>query len=143
MFNVDTSYVISDIFHDKEIDCSYVSTRYHRNGDPQKSQWTISIEEELLSFATSQENKWYDDDKGWGIHPTGALLEVGKLKTGEKVLIARFQKLGPTAHNQWHGYPADIRGKTHDIPNDFVLTDWKNKKIILNHQFSKIRRGIL
>lgn len=144
---LDAAYEIKSLFDDLD-NCSgsYMSVSYHRNGDPEKSQWTISVEEEFRSFAISRQNRWYQDKRGWGIHPSGSLIEVGTLVCGKIVRISRFQEMSPLGQefkDIWHGYPADIKGKTNDIPVVEVLDSWLNAGIIKRHQLSKIRRGLL
>lgn len=144
--DLNTPYDIGSLYPDWQIDGLYMSVDYHRNGDPEKSQWTISIEHEFESFAVSRKNKWFNDQHGWGIHPSMELLDVGRLVDGRNVQIARFQEMTPHGQeiqNKWHGYPADIKGKTSDIPILKVLTDWLELGIIKKHQLSKIRRGLL
>lgn len=144
--NSNTAYDINTLYPDWQIDGQYMSIAYHRNGDPEKSQWFISIEEEFESFAVSRKNKWYNELRGWGIHPSGTLMDVGRLADGRTVQIVRFQEMTPHGQeiqNIWHGYPADIKRKTNDIPIYTILMSWMNQGIIKKHQLSKIRRGVL
>lgn len=143
---LNTAYDINTLYPDWNIEGQYTAVDYHRNGDPEKSQWVISVEEEFKSFAISQKNKWYEGQRGWGIHPSMAFLDVGYLNNGKNVQIARFQEMSPHGQeiqNIWHGYPADIKGKTNDIPILAVLNIWRELGIIQKHHLSKIRRGVL
>lgn len=143
---LNTCYDIATLFPDLKIECLYVAVDYHRNGNPQKSQWIISVEEEFESFAIARKNEWFNGLRGWGIHPSGSLADVGRLVNGRNVQIARFQEMTPPGQkiqNVWHGYPADIKGKTNDIPVMEVLNNWLEAGIIQKHQLSKIRRGVL
>lgn len=146
IMDFNTAYDINTLYPDWQIDGLYMTIGYHHNGAPEKSQWLISVEEEFKSFAVSRKNKWYNEQRGWGIHPSGTLMDVGRLTDGRTVQIVRFQEmtpLGQMIQNIWHGYPADIKGKTNDIPIYDVLTHWLKLGIIKKHQLSKIRRGVL
>lgn len=143
---LNTSYDIGSLYPDYGIEGLYMAVDYHRNSNPEKSQWIISVEEEFMSFAISRKNEWFNGQRGWGVHPSNTLLDVGSLVDGRNVQIARFQEmtpLGQKIQNKWHGYPADIKGKTNDIPEIKVLKNWLDLGIIQKHQLSKIRRGVL
>lgn len=144
--DLDKAYKLSDIYDDVNDECSYTSVSYHRNGNPKKSQWSISIDEEFVCFKTSRLQKWSSQKRGWGLHPSNKFDEVGKLTDKESVKIARFQENSPNNQpikDEWHGYPADIRGKKNDIPTDSVLQSWLSKGYINKSQFIRIRRGVL
>lgn len=143
---LDTFYQISLLYPEVNFNGSYMSVSYHRNGDSEKSQWTINVEEEFDCFKNALVNNWHIEKRGWSLHPSNRLMEIGKLKSGKSSFIIRFQEMSPIGQevqNRWHGYPADIKAKNNDIPPDAVLRDWLDKKYIKNHQFSKIRRASL
>ncbi|MBR6178066.1 MAG: hypothetical protein IKQ70_09330 [Bacteroidales bacterium] len=120
----------------------YTALDYHRNGSPKKSQWLISVDEEISCFVFAKQNDWIskEDHKGWGI--TDDCKVLGKTTANKETFIARFEEYDYNL-DHWHGYPADL-GRPQDIPADFVLLDWyKYKKYITKSQYSKIRRGIL
>lgn len=146
MMYLDIQYNLTTLYPDDNVDGNYMSVSYHRNGNPIKSQWTISIEEEFESFKISRQQNWHNEKRGWGLHPTEPFSMIGRLINGKNVMIARFQEMSPNGQNVediWHGYPADIRGKTNDIPTVDVLKSWLANGYINGSQFSKIRRGIL
>lgn len=144
--DLDRQYKLSDIYADIHDECVYISVSYHRNGNPKKSQWSISIEEEFESFKTSRLQNWTSNKRGWGLHPSKPNFEVGTLSNEEVVFIARFQEMSPDGQpikDIWHGYPADIRNKKNDIPTDAILKCWLENSYINKSQFSRIRRGVL
>lgn len=118
----------------------YTSLDYHRNGNPRKSQWLISVDEEIHCFVDTKHNNWISDShKGWGINSDCKVL--GKTTTNRETYIARFEE-DSNKHDHWHGYPADL-GRPQDIPLDFILLDWRQRNYINKSQYSKIRRGII
>lgn len=144
--NLDTPYNLTTLYPDDNVYGNYMAVRYHRNGYPIKSQWTISIEEEFESFKISRQKNWYNEKRGWGLHPANPFSEIGRSVSNKSIMIARFQEMSPIGQNVkdiWHGYPADIRGKTNDIPTVDVLKSWLANGYIKGHQFSKIMRGTL
>lgn len=144
--DLNTQYSLSEIYPDEDVDGNYMSVSYHRNGNPIKSQWTISIEEEFESFKISRLQNWHNERRGWGLHPTNPFSEIGRSVSNRSVMIARFQEMSPNGQviqDIWHGYPADIRGKTNDIPTVDVLKSWLANGYINGNQFSKIRSGKL
>ncbi len=137
IFLSNTEYDLSTFF---SINGFYKAVGYHRNGNPNKSQWLISVDEEINCFVVTIENRWISDDhRGWGISADCKVL--GKTTSKNDTYIARFEE-DRYALNHWHGYPADL-SRNQDIPLGFILIDWKQQNYITKSQYSKIRRGIL
>ena len=144
--NLDTLYNLTTIYPYDNVDGNYMAVSYHRNGNPQKSQWSISVEEEFESFKISRQQNWHNEKRGWGLHPKDPFSTIGRTTANNNVVIAIFQEMSPNGQNVddiWHGYPADIRGKINDIPTVDVLRSWLTNGYINGHEFSKIRRGSL
>ena len=119
------------------------STKYgchphHRNGNPNKSQWTITEHDEVASFKLAHTNGWCSSTTGWGLHVSQKRAEyLGTSEGGVRILfIAKFVAADS---DSWHGYPADPQAKVDDVPENRVLQHW------LTHQFlapSKVRKII-
>lgn len=145
IMRVNILYDLALEYPSRGIQGKYKSLNYHRNGNPIKAQWTITVDEEIDSFADTKENNWIDGNKGWGIISEGdGHKNIGYvINKDEKipVYIARF--VGNTRTDEWHGYPANIARGASDRPVDSVLGEWRESKYISNSEYSRIRRGIL
>ncbi len=118
----------------------YTSVSYHRDGSSGKSQWIITIEEECNCFINAVTHHWIIKNSiGWGVKmdSTITLEIVGRNINGESLKFAKF--IGD--RNNWHGYPADYRRKTEDIPLISILLKWQKLGFIKKHHISKIRSG--
>ena len=125
----------------KDKNVYYTVVSYHRNSSLQnKSKWTISRLDEFNCFAYSEEKEWLINHQGWGVIPDGnKLIELGKNSESEKLYISKF--VDSEENNIWHGYPADYRRNTQDIPTTQILTNWYNDGLIKKHHILKIKRG--
>lgn len=144
--DLDTLYNLTTLYPNDNVDGYYMAVSYHRNGNPKKSQWTISVDDEFECFKISRQQNWHNEKTGWGLHPTDPFSVIGRTDANINVMIAKFQEMSPNGQmvkDIWHGYPADIRGKISDIPDDYVLKSWLTHGYISGHEFSKIRRGAL
>lgn len=94
---------------------SYLPNEQHRNGNPEKSQWTISLDDELASFFQAEERGWQESNKAWGLHLVeGRIIYLGVTKNRQTpVFIAKYTCSRDAV---WHGYPADYRNNSQDIP---------------------------
>ena len=113
----------------------------HRNWTAGKSQWIISEPAELASFEFARSRGWLLDQVGWGLHipdQTPEWLGVAQ-DHRTRVFIAKF--VGATAPVMWHGYPADHRRNTADIPTERVLNAWLKAAIFSPAKIRKIARG--
>lgn len=119
----------------------YTSLKYHRDKNPKKSQWIVSVDQEVDCFAQTKSENWISKDRGWGIIIQNKRLgKIGISVLGEDLSIARFEC--KNNNDEWHGYPADLKNKTDDIPIDDVLIVWRNSGYINKSEFIKIRRGV-
>lgn len=112
----------------------------HRNGNPNKAQWTVSYENEISIFAgAAVENIIVDEQYMWGIFVPQYEPEVlGVTKNGDQSRIAIFDN---GKHNGfWHGYPADYI-REQEVPPDVVLDTWRTKAIISKPDINKIIKG--
>lgn len=134
-------YVI-DTPYEIEEEVKYASVSQHRRyTNSNKSQWLISIAEELSCFTLCYEKQWIDADCGWGVHLVNNRMQIlGKNNVGDLYKIAKFVYGNQAGF--WHGYPADYRGKNQDRPSYVVLESWREEGIIRKHQIRKIRSGM-
>ena len=118
----------------------YVPNVIHRNRTPNKSQWTITLEEELNTFRSCTNNRWYLEHVGWGLHLSGNNpLWLGLTRDHKRcTFIAKF--VGD-ASGTWHGFPADHTRNIRDIPFESVLHAWLNKNFLSKAKIRKIVRG--
>ena len=118
----------------------YLMNAIHRNRTPNKSQWTITPEEELRTFRICEANRWYSGNVGWGLHLNGNRpLWLGLTRDHKQpTFIAKF--VGD-ASGTWHGYPADHTSNIRDIPFERVLLSWLTRSLFSKAKIRKIARG--
>jgi len=117
-----------------------ISSQHRRVGNPNKSIWTISFEDEVTCFVHTITNKWKIGPDAWGIKVIGDILQVVGLNNDKQELkIARF--VDGTNTDIWHGYPADYMRKSKDRPSTAVLKSWVKSGFITKAKMSKIRTG--
>ncbi len=110
----------------------------HRNGNPQKSQWTILERQELDVFTVAMQSNWLFNNKGWGLYKVeGALRYLGiNRQRDEDVFVARF--VGQA--NNWHGYPADRENRS-DRPPLEVRRRWISERTLPRPKIRKLGAG--
>jgi hypothetical protein len=119
----------------------YVINPHHRNGNKNKSQWTISEVDEIKCFDLAKGRGWLDAEKGWGLHILGnqpMWLGIAQDRT-TLLFIAKF--VGSAFNSEWHGYPTDYRNNHHDIPDEVVLRKWLAESGLSAAKVRKIARG--
>lgn len=121
---------------------SYVINPQHRDGNPNKSQWTIVEDSEYVLFGTAQSSGWLDVSikKGFGIKKNGVLIDQLGLWT-DRTTILKIAKFVGDHQDEWHGYPANFRQNAHDRPTTDVLRKWNEAEYISKSQMGKITRG--
>jgi hypothetical protein len=120
------------------IECLYLHSAKHRDGNLGKSQWTISQEEEAGSFKNTCEKNWRDGRSGWGIHTVGnKIAYLGYDREVGKVFLAKYDN---HAEGEWHGYPCNYR-INNQVPPQEILTDWVAEGILKLSKVRKITRG--
>lgn len=120
----------------------YIIASQHRLMTNQhKSFWIISPEGELDCFQLTISKGWYQNNRGWGLclSTEGKLNYLGKNNISELLKIAKF--IDSVPNNHWHGYPADYRRKTQDIPPIDILKEWYDEGLLEKHCISKIKAG--
>lgn len=111
----------------------------HRNGSPQKSQWTIPEEDETACFDAATAMNWLVGDAGWGLHIVNTSPTwLGTCIDGTRSFVAKF--VGNVSTNVWHGYPADHR-KPQDVPADEVLRAWLAQGRLGKAKIRKLAKG--
>lgn len=118
-----------------------INPSHRRSGNPNKSQWTITPEEEIYCFKLAVSNDWLENKIGWGIKQDqiGNLEQIGVSPLNEPLKIAKFRDDSQT--NEWHGHPADYQQKQQDRPSTEILQIWRKQGIIAKHHITKIRSG--
>lgn len=120
----------------------YVVKSDHRDGTPVKSQWTVSVPEELSVFETCISNDWVTDSAGWGLHiPTQILEKLGESAasygTRHDLFVAYFSVGSPS-----HGYPSDPVRSTREIPPTHILQAWLQGKHLRKATIRKMTKGM-
>lgn len=119
----------------------YVFKRDHRNGSPEKSQWSISGHEELESFRRTRDSGWLTASKGWGLHlvadqPSYLGWSADKSR---QLFLARFSgTVAGVPDDSWHGFPGDYLKHAQDIPDGKILLDWVSRDLLTPARMNKI-----
>jgi len=117
-----------------------VSSQHRKTGNPNKTIWTLSYEEEVECFTLSKKESWIDGKYGWGIKPSNSLISyLGHNFENERLKLAKF--VDGSDNDVWHGYPADYLRRNQDRPPYEILKDWVKKKHLNKSKMNKIRRG--
>ena len=119
---------------------TYISNPHHRSAghNAVKSQWNISIADEMQCYLGAVENHWMANNSYWGLH----LIEVrpvvlGSAPSNDALYIAKF------VSNQgiWHGYPVAHWLSPYDKPQMPVLESWVAGGFINRAKKARIHRG--
>lgn len=115
------------------------SPAHRRRGNPNKSTWTIVVNDEVRCFLTALRSGWCLDVVGWGLHFDGQdrPAHLGLSTQGEAVKIAKFAK----GANEWHGYPIDYRRNIYDRPVFAVVSLWHRSGIIDKADMRRVLGG--
>lgn len=113
----------------------------HRNNNPNKSQWTISVAQERGSFSAADRDGWLEETTGWGVYRSGVKLEyLGRDKTkARRLFVAKFVR--GREGEDWHGYPADHQANASDIPSKRVRREWLDNEVLPAHKLRRLARG--
>ena len=135
----DTEYDMAVEYPLLEISGYYKAVSFHRNGTPDKSQWTISVDDEFDLFAKTKLDGQIYDDKGYNLWIVNETAEVlGYTEHGSETRMARFED--GTRSDHWHGYPANYLRAKNDIPPMALLRDWKAKGLIRKSDITRIKQ---
>lgn len=117
-----------------------ISSQHRRRGNPNKSIWTITFDEEVACFIQALNGNWKTGTEAWGFKVIGDILQVVGLNNNRQELkLAKF--VDGTNTNVWHGYPADYLSKAQDRPATNILKDWVDNGYLTKAKMSKIRLG--
>lgn len=117
-----------------------ISSQHRRAGNPNKSIWVISFNEEIECFIQAMNGDWKVGAEAWGIKVVGDILQVVGLNNDKHELkLAKF--VDGTNKNIWHGYPADYMSKAQDRPATNILKAWVKNGFLTKSKMSKIRLG--
>lgn len=146
--------VILSTEHEIDWDCSdvleifYIHKIDHRNKSPQKSQWTISLEEERTCFSEGMNLMFANcqpEALCWGLHLKDGKVEyLGEAAAYSRnpyldLFIAKF--VDGNRNNKWHGYPANPASNQQDIPPRDILKLWMSKGYLKASMIRRIARG--
>lgn len=130
-------------------DVRYIQTMTHRNGNPQKSQWTINEIEERDCFEFAAQMYFIDGFSSnyccWGLYILNKSPErLGKSAANKPqpfrdLFIAKF--VDGDKNNKWHGYPADLVNYTQDIPLENILNYWMEANFFSAAKIRKMSRA--
>ena len=117
----------------------YMNHPDHRNGTPNKSQWSVTEEEERNIFIRTWTSHWVVADAGWGLYLVNdAIAFLGVAQDhATPVFIAKF--IGNNSMHDWHGFPVDHRRQS-DRPAEAVLGAWLAAAIIPAAKIRKIQK---
>jgi len=119
---------------------SYQCHPHHRNGNRNKSQWSINPPEEVACFQKTWDEDWFADDIGWGIHLVSAVanyLGIARDRTTQ-LIVAKF--VCKNKQSEWHGYPADHTTSA-DRPADEILGRWLADQSLPPAKIRKLQKG--
>lgn len=137
-YRTDVEYDMSVEYPDYHISGFYKAVSYHRNGTAGKSQWTISVDEEVDLFAKTKKDGHVYDDKGyalWIVVEKAAVL--GLTEHQSETRLARF--VDGTKSDHWHGYPANYLRAKNDIPPMHLLRQWKKDGLIEKSDITRLK----
>jgi hypothetical protein len=120
---------------------TYASKPDHRDNSVLKSQWTIAVEQEVACFRFAGGRRWFDDNRGWGLHlvdDSADYLGVGIDRT-HRLFVARFE--GDRNNTYWHGYPADHTRRTDDIQTEGIALQWIADNYVAKSKVRKLLKG--
>lgn len=120
---------------------TYSIVLYHRNGNRDKSQWTISQTSEVQAFTHALNSNWISGESAWGVFPVvTSPTHLGLAVDREtQLVIAKF--VFNENQNYWHGYPANHIENEKDIPDESVLSKWIENSVLPVAKISKIGKG--
>jgi hypothetical protein len=119
----------------------YLNKKDHRDGTRVKSQWSVSVDDEINTFALGMDRGWLVESRAWGLHLKNGLAEcLGQSARDPgpvtNLSIAFFQLANPC-----HGYPSDPKRNIKEIPPNEVRGDWLAKGYFKRSVLRKITRG--
>ena len=135
----DMEYDVSTEYPTYNITGYYKSVSYHRNGTADKSQWTISVDDEFDLFAKTKRDGQIYDDKGyalWIVSDVACVL--GVTEHNSETRLARF--VDGTRSDHWHGYPANYMRAKNDIPPMSLLKQWKESGLIEKSDITRLKQ---
>lgn len=101
-------------------DVQYARHPHHANGNPNKSQWNITLEDEIIVFQRSRSSGWTQDRFTWGIYfQANKVQYLGKATDLTPLIYAKF--VDSSRDSRWHGYPADHRNQSDKLPENVSL----------------------
>lgn len=119
----------------------YFSKKDHRDGTRIKSQWSVSVDEEINIFALGIDRGWLKQSCAWGLHLENGVPQCLGWSAKDpgpvrELRIAFFQLADPC-----HGYPSDPRRNVKEIPSNAVREEWLAKQYFTRRALRKITRG--
>lgn len=134
----DVEYDMTTEYPEYNISGYYKAVSYHRNGTADKSQWTISVDDELDLFAKTKRDGQIYDDKGYALWIIGNdACVLGITEHQSETRLARF--VDGTRSDHWHGYPANYMRAKNDIPPMSLLRQWKESGLIEKSDITRLK----
>lgn len=134
----DVEYDMATEYPNYQIAGYYKAVSYHRNGTGGKSQWTISVDDEIDLFAVAKRDGQIFDDKGYAIWIIDSKAGVlGVTEHDSETKLARF--VDGTRSDHWHGYPANYLRAKNDIPPMTLLRLWKDRGLIEKSDITRMK----
>ncbi len=106
----------------------YAVHPHHRNNNPQKAQWNITVAQEIGVFGSSFDSGWLISEVGQGKQQVGwgLFIHQNRVKCVGKLIdrskMATYAKfLG--INDEWHGFPADYN-RNFDKPTLAIHSSW-------------------
>jgi hypothetical protein len=128
--------------HEVKNSVKYIHKMDHRDGTGNKSQWSISQQQERNCFLRMHDSAWFLVNKGWGLHLVKKKPEYLGYRANSVQLLFIAKFVDGNNNSIWHGYPADhIRFPDRDIPIEYILLDWRNLGYLSNAKMRKIMKG--
>ena len=104
--------------------CIYSPHADHWNGNPNKSQWSVHVADEISTFTYGAHMQWVDEQGiHWGLHLIdGRAAPLGRSRVPfcEPTVLARSRGTIPDIH----GYPADPVQHNADRPPPAITRKW-------------------
>ena len=125
----------------------YQVDNLHRNGNPNKSQWTVKTEIELQIFTFGLLNEWCNtsQDVIWSIPKhSQQLTSIGTERAikGSSTECLYIAKYTGDSNGTWHGYPVSNKSQP-DHPPQEIVNQWIQTNHIDKSFFSRWVRGKL
>lgn len=114
----------------------YQSNPVHRNGRRGHTQWAALVSEtkEENMFRSGLSAGWESDSSIFSFLIKHDLV-LCFLDRDSRLNFARF-----IGGKNWHGFPADVKLNSRDLPSYEILSSWESRGITTRAKIAKLRR---